>query len=112
MGQAQLTNELSAQRQPAFAVCSYAMLLLAAAQTWGVEAIEGQLPLPKWRQAGSRQGTTTQQMIQELRKEAWAYALDHLMETTGGFVNTKEDDTKSPELCDGLASAVLYGSAA
>ena len=111
VGQAQVTNEISAQRQPAFAVFSYAMLLLAAADAWGVEAIEGQLPTPKWRQKSSGQ-LTTQQMVQELRKEAWAYALNDLADVGEGFVNTDCGDTKSMILRDGLASAVLYGSAA
>lgn len=111
VGQAQVTNDLSARRQPAFAVLSYAMLLLAAADTWGVDAIEGLLPAPKWRQKSSGQ-LSTQQMVQELRKEAWADALNHLAETGEGFVNADGRDTKPTELRDALASAVLYGSAA
>jgi hypothetical protein len=108
VGQAQVTNDLSAGRQPAFAVFSYALLLLAAADTWGVNAIEERLAVPKWRQ-NSSSPLSTQQIVQELRKEAWAYALNHLAE---GFVNAAPDDTKPRLLRDELASAVLYGSAA
>ena len=108
VGQAQMTNELAAQRQPALAVFSYAMLLLASADAWGVDAIEGSLPPPKWR-SGKSGRLTTQQMVQELRSEVWADALKHL---AGGFVTTPGGDTKPSEVASNLASAVLYGSAA
>jgi len=111
VGQAQVTNEQSAQRQPALAVFSYATLLLAAADTWGVDAIEGQLPPPKWRVKSSGQ-LTTQQMVQELRSEVWAEGLDHLADGAGDFVTLYTDDTKPLELPDNLKSAVLCGSAA
>ena len=111
VGQAQVTNEQSAQRQPALAVFSYAMLLLAAADTWGVDAIEGPLPPPKWR-AKSSGRLTTQQMVQELRNEVWAKALDHLADGAQGFATIQHDDTKPLELSDNLRTAVLYGSAA
>jgi hypothetical protein len=111
VGQAQVTNELSARRQPAFAVFSYALLLLAATDTWGVDAIEQRLPAPKWRQKSCGQ-LSTQQMIQELRKEAWAYALNHLADHGEGLVNAVGGETKPADLPDALASALLYGSAA
>jgi hypothetical protein len=111
VGQAQVTNEQSAQRQPALAVFSYATLLLAAADTWGVDAIEGPLPPPKWR-AKSSGRLTTQQMVQELRNEVWAKALDHLADGAEGFATIQHDDTKPLELSDNLRTAVLYGSAA
>jgi hypothetical protein len=111
VGQAQVTNELSARRQPALAVFSYALLLLATADTWGVGALEERLPAPKWRR--QRSGPpTTQQMVQELRKEAWAYALDRLSDSGEDFANPGPDATKASELRDALTSAVLYGSAA
>ncbi len=111
VGQAQVTNELSAQRQPALAVFSYALLLLAAADTFGVNAIEGNLPAPKWRHHPCGQ-LSTQQIVQELRNETWAYALNHLGELDRGFVNADCDATKPMALHDPMASAVLYGSVA
>ena len=111
VGQAQVTNEQSAWRQPALAVFSYALLLLAAADTWGVDAIEGTLPPPKWRRKSSGR-LTTQQMVQELRREVWADALNHLADVGEGFVNAKGDGTKPPKLSGSLSSAVLFGSAA
>jgi len=112
VGQAQVTQEQSAARQPALAVFSYATLLLAAADTWGVDAIEGSLPPPKWR-AKSSSRLTTQQMVQELRNEVWAEGLDHLAEDGAeDFVIGDGHDTKGPDLSGTLPSAVLYGSAA
>jgi len=111
VGQAQVTHEQSAWRQPALAVFSYAMLLLAAADTGGVDAIEGAMPPPKWRHKSSGRWTT-QQMVQELRREVWADALNHLADVGEGFVNAGGDVTKPPELSGSLSSAVLYGSAA
>ena len=111
VGQAQVTNEQSARRQPALAVFSYATLLLAAADTWGIDAIEGPLPPPKWR-TGTSGRLTTQQMVQELRSEVWAQGLDHLADGEEDFATIPTDDTKPLALSDNLRSAVLYGSAA
>ena len=47
VGQAQVRAPQSANRQPAFAVASYAVLLLAAARTFGTDANQSSLPLPK-----------------------------------------------------------------
>jgi hypothetical protein len=111
VGQAQVTNELSAWRQPALAVFSYALLLLAAADTWGVGAIDATLPTPKWQPR--HHGTmTTQHLVQELRKEAWAYALNDLAQSNDDFVIGAPEHTKPSKRCDSLASAVLLGSAA
>jgi DDE superfamily endonuclease len=111
VGQAQVTNERSAWRQPALAVFSYALLLLAAADTWGVAALDATVPLPKWR--SRHPGTmSTQQMVQQLRKEAWAYALNDLAQSNDDFVIGAAEATKPSKLCDSLASAVLLGSAA
>jgi DDE superfamily endonuclease len=111
VGQAQLTNERSAWRQPAFAVFSYALLLLAATDVWGAGALEDLLPPPKWRGHGGGR-LSTQRMIQELRKEVWAPTLNQLFDPAGDFVNVAPPDTKPLELPQALASAVLYGSAA
>jgi len=120
VGQAQVSSDESAGRQPAFAVFSYAVLLLAGAAAYGVDAIEGLLPLPKWRRkagaAGSEAGQarclSTQQMVQELRKEAWAYALDELSGGGEHFVNGTAADAKCLQVPASLVSSALYGSAA
>jgi hypothetical protein len=111
VGEAQATNVLSAQRQPAFGVFSYSLLLLAAADAWGVDAIAGSLPPPKWRR-GNSERLTTQQMVQELRKEVWAHALRQLTEAGSDFATGEDVDTKSLNLSADLGSALLYGSVA
>jgi hypothetical protein len=111
VGQAQVTSDLSVDRQPAFGVFSYAMLLLAAADAYGADAMGGLLPPPKWRTGGSPQRLSTQQIIQELRKEVWAHAIGD-WDNFDHFVNDAARDTKSQELLASLPSALLYGSVA
>lgn len=111
VGQAQVTNGQSVDRHPALAVLSYALLLLAAADTYGADGLDGLLPPPKWRIGGSPQRLSTQQMIQELRKEVWAHALGD-SDNFDPFVSQVSGHTKSVELSASLPSAVLYGSVA
>ncbi len=67
VGQAQVWSPLSVPRQPAFAVASYSMLLLAALQTFGPHRTEEFCPLPKWRKKTSRYSTLD--LLTLLRKE-------------------------------------------
>lgn len=106
-----MTNEQSVDRHPALAVLSYALLLLAAADTYGADGLDGLLPPPKWRIGGSRQRLSTQQMIQELRKEVWAHALGE-GDNFDHFVSQVSGHAKSVQLPASLPSAVLYGSVA
>lgn len=112
VGEAQVTNEASAERQPALAVASYSLMLLASCDAFGMEATAGSLPPPKWR-AGKGCRLSTQQMVQELRCEAWAPVLGQEQgEGTGAFVKTDGPDTKPPIPCADPRPAVLYGSVA
>jgi hypothetical protein len=53
VGQAQVWNERSVTRQPAFAVAAYALLLLAGLKTYGGQRSSELPALPRWRgQAG------------------------------------------------------------
>lgn len=54
VGQAQLTSTLGTPRQPAFAVASYSMILLAGILEFGPTRTNDFLPLPKWRRKASR----------------------------------------------------------
>lgn len=54
VGEAQLRNEQSVPRHPAFAVASYSLLLLAALQSFGPGRTTDYLPLPKWRKADAK----------------------------------------------------------
>lgn len=54
VGQAQVRNEASVPKQPAFVVAVYSMLLLAALKAYGPARTQDYLPPPKWRRASRR----------------------------------------------------------
>jgi hypothetical protein len=110
VGQAQVTSRQSVDRQPAFAVASYSMLLLAAARSFGLEAIGAPLPPPKWRTNQTKRRTTTQELIQQLRSEVWAYALDQLHMNSEHFASAQPQGAKCSEFRLPLSSAVLYAA--
>lgn len=69
VGHAQVRSPRSAERVPAFAVASYAVLLLSAAKAFGLGSVEPILPLPKWRSNQPMQRLSTRQMQRRLRTE-------------------------------------------
>ena len=110
VGEAQVRSPCSVDRQPAFAVASYSMLLLAGARAFGLDAPRTSLPLPKWRSDGERARISTQELIQQLRHEVWGHALEHLVENYDHFAPSAEADTKSAQFALPLASAVVYAA--
>lgn len=54
VGQAQVWNDLSVTRQPAFAVAAYALLLLAGIKAYGGQRSSELPALPRWRGQGGR----------------------------------------------------------
>jgi hypothetical protein len=108
MGEAQVRNPSSVETAPAFAVASYALLLLAAHRAFGSEKIPGAIPPPKWRASASKPRSSTADLVQQLRYELWGRSLGNT--NFSGFVNGRLGVTK-PEKCDpDLASAVLYAA--
>jgi hypothetical protein len=95
-------------RQPAFAVASYAMLLIAGARTFGTDLDHGSLPLPKWQANQPRQHLSTQELIQQLRSEVWAYGISRLTDHSEPFVTPVSAITKCPESQLPAISALLY----
>lgn len=69
VGHAQVRSPRSAERVPAFAVASYAVLLISAAKAFGLASTEPILSLPKWRSASRPQRISTRQMQRRLRAE-------------------------------------------
>lgn len=108
VGEAQVRSERSVDRQPAFAVASYAILLLAAARAFGPDAVHGTLPPPKWRMNQPKQRLSIQELIRQLRSEVWAHAIDQLDANSDDFVTTVPTDTKPLKLNLPLKSALLY----
>lgn len=109
VGEAQVRSPQSVDRDPAFAVAAYAALLLAAIHIYGLPGKEVNLPVPKWRAHKPRLRPTTQDLIQQLRRELWGQALRRL-EDSSHFASVDPTDTKCPEIHLPLAAAVLYAS--
>ena len=69
VGQAQVWSKQAVSHQPAFHVASYAMLLLAAIQCFGLNSITGLARLPLWRQRKPPLRLSAAQLIARLRSE-------------------------------------------
>jgi hypothetical protein len=111
VGEAQVWSPDSVDRQPALAVASYAILLLAGERAFGAAPTRGALPLPKWRHKRPGERLSTQELIQQLRSEVWAYAIDRCCDDSDHFVATDTPATKWPESQYPVASALLYATA-
>ena len=80
VGQAQVWSARSVPRQPAFAVASYSLLLLAGLLEFGPGRTHHFLPLPKWRKYAKRPSALD--LITLLRKEINETSVsDHLRAT-------------------------------
>jgi len=110
VGQAQVRSALSVERQPAFAVANYAMLLLSAARAFGVDAVETSLPQPKWRTDAGKRRISSSELIGQLRSELWSSALAGLETNSEHFAPAPAGDTKPSEFDLSLASAMLYAA--
>ena len=75
VGQTQVRNPQAVQRVPATAVAAYALLLLAAVQTFGPTGSPHTLPPPAWRRHERPQRAATVQLINHLRWELWGQAI-------------------------------------
>lgn len=100
VGQAQVWSPLAVERQPAFAVACYSMMLLAALMAFDADEVESLLPLPKWQTQGASCRLSTQRLVQMLRQEVWGQALEEGAADGLGkdFVPQATPDTKYPEL--------------
>ena len=91
VGEAQVWSSLSVARQPALAVASYAMLLLAGERAFQGQQTRGAVRLPKWQHKDPQQRMSTQELLRQLRSEVWRYAIDHAQVDSDHFVTTPED---------------------
>ncbi len=70
VGDAQVRSAKSAERVPAFAVACYALLLISAANAFGIAAADPVVELPKWRiKAPKPVRLSTGQLLRRLRDE-------------------------------------------
>lgn len=107
VGQAQVRSASSVERHPALAVASYAYLLLASIRLYGINEGGPAIPRPKWQNA-TQHPASTQSLLQQLRSEVWAEALERLEVNCGDFEAAEPGPTKSEKLQLPLESAVLY----
>lgn len=76
VGQAQVRTEPSNQNAPALAVAAYAMLLMAALNTYGKKGVPERPDQAKWYRRKKKDRATTNELINQLRREMWAEALN------------------------------------
>jgi hypothetical protein len=97
VGQAQVRTESSTQRAPALGVAAYSLLTLAATQAYGKTGTPDRQPQPKWYHRTLDQRATTNELINQLRIELWASALQpgHFSDfITGASPDQKSDKCK------------------
>jgi len=112
VGEAQVRSPESVERQPALAVASYSILLLAAARAYGTGTPRGRLPLPKWQAKRTDERLSTQELVRQLRSEVWAHAIDTLHLNSDHFMDGTGSVTKSSEWSLPAVSAMLYSATA
>lgn len=111
VGQAQVWSLQSAERQPTLAVASYAYLLLAALRVYGINERSDAIPIPKWQKENTSGRISTQKLLQKLRSEIWAYAIERLERSSSDFVIDPTKNTKSQESRIPLESAAILARA-
>lgn len=75
VGQAQVRTEASNQNAPALAVAAYALLLLASVKAYGKNGAPDRLEQAKWYRRKKKDRATTNELINQLRRELWSAAL-------------------------------------
>lgn len=107
VGQAQVRNENSVENIPATAVAAYSMLHVAAIKAYGPGGKPAAIPEAKWRKPGKKERPSTQDLINELRRELWSKAIRPGILTD--FINRAHGHIKplefEPNLCSTLFAA-------
>jgi DDE superfamily endonuclease len=106
VSEAQVRAEEAVRRQPACVVAAYALLLLAAHQTYGADGLPPAVPLAKWRRREPPRRATTGLLINQLRVELWSRQIRP--ESLSHFCAVSRPDQKSDKPTTDLASAVFY----
>lgn len=109
VGQAQVRSARSAERAPAFAVACYSMLLIAAANTYGVAAREPVTEIPKWMRscAVKQNRLSTAQLLSRFREDRKSISPLHLP-NFDHFARNVARSTKSKKCCITPAQAIQY----
>lgn len=104
IGEAEVRHAASVELEPALGVVSYAMLLLAGSHRRPQD--QPALPPTKWYSHTVPQRTSTQQLINLLRKEVWGVGLG--VENFSGFTSRLPANQKPEKFGLHPAPAVLY----
>ncbi len=109
VGQAQVRNQNSVEAVPASAVASYAMLHVAAIKAYGWSGNPGVIPPAKWRNSKKKERASTQDLINELRRELWSSSIkeDHLTD----FMTRSHLGVKYEKCGPDLPSALFMSNA-
>lgn len=109
VGQAHVRNVHSVSSVPAAAVASYAMLHVAAMKAYGWSGKPNTIPAAKWRSPNKKKRASTQDLVNELRRELWSESIHpkHLSD----FMNRSASGTKSIKCETDLCSAILASTA-
>ncbi len=108
VGQAQVRTEASNQNAPALAVAAYALLLMASIKAYGKNGFPDRLLEAKWYRRKVQQRATTNELINQLRRELWSESLNrrHFSDfSTHSAVDQKSQDCEVP-----LTSAVFLST--
>ena len=105
VGQAQVRTEASTQNAPALAVAAYALLLMASVKAYGKNGSPDRLLEAKWYHRKKQERATTNELINQLRRELWADSLDpaHFPHFT-----TPPTANQNSEKCDVPLSSAVF----
>jgi len=104
VGQAQVRSEASNQNAPALAVAAYALLLLASIKTYGAEGKPDTFQSPLWYRRKPAHRATTLELINQLRYELWASAL----QTNFRPFSPPPDQNQSARKCDHPLGSAIF----
>lgn len=111
VGHAQVRSPLAADRAPGFAVACYSMLLIAAAQTYGIDATAAPQPRPKWLQrATPRQVRLSTQQLLSTFKAEYRTRTPHALPNFSDFASNVAQHMKLPKLSLSLQQALDYAT--
>jgi hypothetical protein len=108
VGQAQVRTAASNQNAPALAVSGYALLLLASLKAHGRHGAPDRVPAAKWYRRKATERATTSELINQLRRELWAEAInpEHLSD----FMSSGPREEKSDQPAVPLPSALFLST--
>jgi hypothetical protein len=108
VGQAQVRTPRSTEQAPALAVAGYSLLLLASLEAYGPEGQPQGIRLPKWRRNKSPRRATTNRLVNQLRLELWAEAIER--SNFADFIHATSPEQKSQKLIPDLSASLLQAN--